>query len=81
MMFRVPLLADFKENHMYSSLVLKILTKKIRETRKLASIHEFKIIPRNLNEIVRIQLQECSVYMTIACIIDLSQNCQKIKWQ
>jgi hypothetical protein len=33
------LLADFKRKP-YSPLVLKILTKKIRETRKLESIHE-----------------------------------------
>jgi ribosomal protein S21 len=33
-------MADFKENHRYSSLVLKSLQKKIHETRKLESIHE-----------------------------------------
>jgi hypothetical protein len=40
------LLVDFKENHRYSSLGLKILLK-IRQTRKVGSIHEWHFVKWN----------------------------------
>ena len=46
MLFTVPSTGGFQRKT-YSSLVLKILTKKLRETRKLESIHEEHFVERN----------------------------------
>jgi hypothetical protein len=53
-------LAYFKINHTYSTLVLKIHTKKIRQTRKIDSFHKLHMVERK-NEARKLKSEKTRV--------------------